>query len=263
MKTSTSSCAQSRSVVDLATLRVACAECSLSELCVPLGLDAGDLERLERVISRGRPVARGKRIYDAGEPFRSLYAIRSGSVKTYRTDADGQTQITSFHLPGELIGAEAIATGEHALTAEAIEDVSLCELPFERLDDLSAEIPSLHHQLLKLMSREILIEQEQIIVSGHRKPEQRVAHFLLMLSERSNLRGFDGRCLRLSMPRGDIGNYLGLALETVSRQLSRLQQSALITVNNRDIEIRDLDALRAEAGVTATKSAKAAREHAS
>lgn len=251
MKSTSPSCPSHGSVVDLSSLRVACADCSLSELCVPLGLEEGDLDRLERIISRGRPVARGSRVYDAGDAFRSLYAIRSGSVKIYRTDAEGDTQIMSFHLPGEIIGVEAIATGTHTLTAEALEDLSLCELPFDRLDTLATQIPNLHHQLLRLMSREVLIEQEQIIVSSHRKPEQRVAHFIVMMSERSQLRGCDGLCLRLGMRRGDLANYLGLALETVSRQLTRLQQVGWIRVSNRDIEILDLDALRREAGIAA------------
>lgn len=218
-------------------IRRACSSCSLRELCLPYGISAEEMARLDQIVMRRRPVSRQAVLFHQGEPMSSIYAVRSGSVKSTTLATDGGEQITGFHLPGELIGLDAIATGTHGCTVTALETSSVCELPFDQLDTLSGQIPGLRRQLLRLTAREIRQDQRALLMLGQKNAEQRLATLLLNLSGRLQQRGLSATQFRLSMPRGDIANYLGLAVETVSRLLARFQEQGLLQVAGREVTL--------------------------
>ncbi|MBD3671555.1 MAG: fumarate/nitrate reduction transcriptional regulator Fnr [Gammaproteobacteria bacterium] len=235
-------------VVELSKIKVACKDCSLFQLCLPMGLESDDLEKLDVIIKRRRPVKRGEDLFRVGDGFRSIYAVRSGSIKTFSPTQDGQEQVTGFHLTGELLGLDAISNNYHPCTATALETTSVCEIPFERLEELGHQIPSLQRQLFRVMSREIFTEENHTLLLGKRNAEERLAAFLLSVSNRFKSRGFSPNEYNLSMSRNDIGNYLGLAVETVSRMFTRFQESGLLTVERKHVVIHDLDRLHDMAG---------------
>ncbi len=226
-------------VVSLKDITVACQACSLNEICLPVGIENKDMERLDAIIDRKRPLARGEHLFRIGDRFRSLYAVRSGSLKTYATSEDGQEQIMGFHLPGELVGLDAIANDVHPLAARALETTSICEIPFDSFESLSNQLPSLQRQMLRVMSQEIHNDEQNMLTLGQRSAEERLAAFLISLSNRYRRRGFSSTQFNLTMSRGDIGNYLGLALETVSRLFTRFQNEGLLKVERRNIELID------------------------
>lgn len=235
-------------IIDINAIKVACQECSLNGLCLPLGLDHKELTRLDDIIERKSPLNRGDHLFRVGDEFRSVFAVRSGSLKSYATTEEGHEQIIGFHFPGELVGLDAISESEHPLAAKALETTSICAIPYEQLEYLVGEMPSLRSQLMRLMSREISHDEQNIITLGQKSADERLAAFLMGLSERFRQRGFSATEFNLSMSRGDIGNYLGLALETVSRLLTRFQQDNLIKVDRKFIEIIDRKRLSAKAG---------------
>jgi CRP/FNR family transcriptional regulator len=239
---------KSEKVVSLKDIKVACGECSLNEICLPVGVDGADLNRLDSIIDRKHPLSRGDHLFRNGDRFRSLYAVRSGSLKTYATSAHGQEQVMGFLLPGELVGLDAIADGCHPLSAKALETTSICEIPFTDLASLSEQLPTLQHQLLRIMSKEIRDDEHNMLVLGQKSAEERLAAFLISLSNRFRRRGFSPNQFNLSMSRGDIGNYLGLALETVSRLFTRFQNENLLRVDRKHIELLDRERLCAYAG---------------
>lgn len=226
-------------VVSLKEIKVACQACTLTEICLPVGMGDADLERLDSMIDRKRPLARGDHLFHIGDTFQCLYAVRSGSLKTYSTSEDGQEQVMGFHLPGELIGLDAIAEGRHPLAARALETTSLCEIPFTGLERLSRQLPTLQHQLLRVMSQEIRNDEQNMVTLGQKSAEERLASFLISLSGRFRRRGYSENQFNLSMSRSDIGNYLGLALETVSRLFTRFQNEGLLRVERKHIELLD------------------------
>jgi CRP/FNR family transcriptional regulator, anaerobic regulatory protein len=231
-------------VINISSIQVACENCSLHQLCLPLELSHNDIEELERIIKRRRPLQRGEHLFQAGDDFTSIYAIRSGSVKTFTTTDDGQEQVTGFHLPSELVGLDAITTDSHNCTARALETTSVCEIPFNRLQELGTRIPGLQRQLLRIMSREILEDQDLMIWLGKKTAEERLASLLLRISKRFNDRNFSAREFNLSMSRTDIANYLGLAVETVSRLFSRFQTDGLLSVDRKHVVIEDMEGLQ-------------------
>ena len=231
-------------VISLSSIQVACETCSLHQLCLPLELSHSDIEELERIIRRRRPLQRGENLFQAGDPFTAIYAIRSGSLKTFTNTDDGQEQVTGFHLPSELVGLDAITTERHNCTARALETTSVCDIPFNRLQELGARIPGLQRQLLRIMSREILEDQDLMIWLGKKSAEERLASLLLRISKRFTERNFSAREFNLSMSRTDIANYLGLAVETVSRLFSRFQAEGLLSVDRKHVVIEDMDALQ-------------------
>jgi len=235
-------------VVSLKDIKVACRECSLNEICLPVGVADDDMQLLDDIIERKRPLARGDHLFRHGDGFQSLYAVRSGCLKTYTTSEDGQEQVMGFHLPGELVGLDAIADNSHPLSAKALETTSVCEIPFPDLESLSTQLPSLQHQLLRVMSQEIRSDEDNMVVLGQKSAEERLAAFLIGLSKRFQRRGFSPNQFNLSMSRGDIGNYLGLALETVSRLFTRFQNEGLLRVDRKHIELLDRDKLIAYSG---------------
>ena len=228
-----------------------CQDCSISQLCIPLGLNSDELDELDNIIERKKPIQKGQELFKAGEPLKSLYAIRAGTVKSYTITEQGDEQITAFHLAGDLVGFDAINTGSHPSFAQALETAMVCEIPYEILDDLSGKMPRLRQQIMRLMSNEINGDQQMILLLSKKTAEERLAAFLHGLSSRYAQRGFSPREFRLTMTRGDIANYLGLTVETVSRLLGRFQKSDLIEVDGKYIRILDLPLLARLAGVPA------------
>ena len=232
-------------VVSLENIKVACKNCSLSSLCLPMALAPEDVERLDEIVKRNRPLHRGDHLFREADPFKALYIVKTGSVKTYAPVQDGGEQVLGFHLPGEIIGLDAIQKGEHGCSARVLETTAVCEIPFEQLEELSSSIASLQHQMFKLLSKEIGQDTEMLLLLGKRNAEERLAAFLLSLSERFGRRGFSPRDFYLSMSRHEIGNYLGLAVETVSRLFTPFQDEGLLQVERKHIQLQDLDGLRA------------------
>jgi len=231
-------------VVTLNDLKVACENCSLSRLCLPMGLDDKDITRLDQIINRTKPHHRNDYLFREGDSLKGIYAVKTGSIKTYISREDGSDQVLGFHLPGEIIGLDAIETGTHGCTAKVLETTAVCLIPYEKLEKLSIEIPSLQHQMFRLMSREITNESNMLILLGKRNADERLATFLLSLSQRYKQRGFSATEFNLSMSRNEIGNYLGLAVETVSRLFTRFQDEGILKVERKHIELLDLEGLQ-------------------
>lgn len=244
--------------VNLDQIKVACKDCNLFQLCLPVGIDEKELEELDNIIKRRRPLKRGDHLFQVGSPFQSIYAVRSGSIKTYTPTEDGYEQVTGFHLPGELLGLDAINLEHHPCAAKALETTSLCEIPFNRLEELSTHLPSLQHQMLKIMSKEILHDHSLLMLLGKKSAEERLAALLLSLSNRYQQRGFSPTDFYLSMSRNDIGNYLGLAVETVSRLFSRFQEEGVLDVQRKHVCITDLVQLRRIANTKGTEQLRGA-----
>lgn len=236
-------------VVNIKAIKVACKDCSLHQLCLPKSINDTDMEKLDEIIQRKRPFKRGEHLFQVGQPFHSIFVVRSGAVKTYTPTLDGGEQVTGFHLPGELLGLDAIGNGNHPCAAKALETTSVCEVPFDNLEDLSHEIPSLQHQLLMLMSKEIKDDQDVMLLLGKKTAEARLAAFLLSISERFKKRGFSATEFNLSMSRNDIANYLGLAVETVSRMFTRFHEEGLLDAERKHIKLNDLSKLCEIAGI--------------
>jgi CRP/FNR family transcriptional regulator, anaerobic regulatory protein len=219
------------------TLRAACSQCNLRELCLPLGLNDAELNRIDDMIGTRRRVKRGQHLYSAGEAFTSIYAIRSGFFKTGVLAEDGRDQVTGFQMAGEVLGMDGISNEQHTCDAVALEDSEVCAIPFAELERLSTEIRSLQHHIHKIMSREIVRDHGVMMLLGTMRAEERLAAFLLNLSQRFSLRGYSASEFHLRMTREEIGSYLGLKLETVSRTLSRFQEEGLISVQQKHIQL--------------------------
>ncbi|MCX7945436.1 MAG: helix-turn-helix domain-containing protein [Hydrogenophilus sp.] len=225
-------------------LRIACAQCNLLELCLPVGLPPEELKKLDALVSLRRRIARHQSLFQANAPFEALYAVRAGFFKTTLTLSDGREQVTGFQMSGELLGLDGISSGRHAVTAIALEDSEVCVLDYSRLETLIHEIPPLMTQFHKILSREIVREQGVMTLLGSMRAEERLAAFLLNLSQRFAARGFSPTQFRLRMTREEIGSFLGLKLETISRTLSAFQEAGLIDVDRREITLLNRDALR-------------------
>lgn len=239
-----------RKVIDLPSSNVTCNECSLHQLCLPQSINGNELDKLDNIIERKKPLKRNEYLFQVGSPFDSIYVVRSGSLKTYSPTIDGQEQVTGFHLPGELLGLDAIGSGQHPCVAKALETTSVCEIPFESLEELTQSMPTLQHQLLRLMSKEIFDDQELMLLLGKKTAEARLSAFLLSISLRFKQRGFSSTEFYLSMSRNDIANYLGLAVETVSRMFTRFQEDGIINAERKHIVINDWDTLQQLAGIS-------------
>ena len=229
-------------------LKSACSKCNLRELCLPGGLSDTELDQLDNLIRTRRSFRKGEHAYRAGDPFDSLYAVRAGFFKTTLLNEDGRDQVTGFHMAGELMGLDGISTDTHPCDAVALEDSELCVIPFARLEELSRETPSLQRHLHKIMSREIVTDQSVMMLLGTMRAEERIAAFLLNLSQRMTSRGYSPSEFYLRMTREEIGSYLGLKLETVSRVFSRFQNDGLIAVQQKHIRILDIPKLRTIVG---------------
>nr|WP_282571301.1 fumarate/nitrate reduction transcriptional regulator Fnr [Methylonatrum kenyense] len=225
-------------------IKAVCETCSLNELCLPVGLEREDVEALDRIVERRRPLEKGHRLYRAGSSFGAVYAVRTGALKSSVLAEDGEEQVTAFHLPGEMLGLDAISFGTHPSTAVALETSSVCEIPFGELEGLAEQVPGLQRQLLRVMSKEIFQEQEMLQALARRTAEQRLAILLLSLGDRFGRRGLSPTRFLLPMSRQDLSNYLGLAPETMSRLFKRFQESGWITVSRREVSLKDPDGLQ-------------------
>lgn len=224
--------------------KTSCGTCRLNTLCLPLSLHLDDVDQLNRIVQRGRPLHKGEHLYRAEDPFDSLFAIRSGAVKASTLNEQGEEQVTGFYLPGELVGLDGIADNRYTNTVVALETSSICEIPFEQMEDLSLKIPSLQRNVFQLLSREITQDQQLISLLSKSSAEERVATLLLSLSSRHQRRRLSPTVFRLPMSRTDIGNFLGLTIETISRVFSRLQQQKVLSVDKKEIHILDMEQLR-------------------
>lgn len=228
-----------------ATLKQRCSTCSLRELCLPLGLDAQELLKLDELVNRRRRVFAGQHLYRAGDRFQALTAVRVGFFKTYEASKGGQEYITAFPMTGEIMGLDAISGGVHQGNALALEDSEVCEIPFTRLESLLCDLPRLQRQFHKLLSGTIANDHSLMVVLGTLPAELKVAAFLLSLADRLEARGATSSTVHLPMSREEIGNYLGLKLETVSRMFSKLRDDGLISNEGRKTTIRDHARLKA------------------
>lgn len=245
----THSAAPRASLILVRDLKARCNSCSMRELCLPVGLEPAALGELETVVSSRTRLKKGDTLYRAGERFSALYAIRLGSCKTTIPAEDGREQIAGYHMLGDIIGLDGIGTDRHGCQAVALEDSEVCVLPFERLEELARAVPSLQRNLLQFLSREIAREQNTMLLLGSMRAEERLAVFLLNLSDRYRRRGYSSTEFVLRMTREEIGSYLGLKLETVSRLFSRFQEEGLLQVQGRGLKLLDLPALRQLAGL--------------
>lgn len=229
--------------ISFRALSDSCKTCSLAELCLPRGLQAEELSSLDDLIKDRRVIHSGDLLFKEDSENHYIYAVRSGSVKTFTLTESGEEQVLGFHLPGEIIGLAGLDQSIHNCSCKALETSSICELPLNELESICMSIPSLHKQLLKLISREISQDHKMLLLLARKNSDQRVATFLLSLSGRFKLRGLSSESFLLSMSRQDIANYLGLAVETVSRILSKFDEDKVVEVTRRSIEIKDHDRL--------------------
>jgi CRP/FNR family transcriptional regulator, anaerobic regulatory protein len=225
-----------------------CRDCSLASLCLPLSLNMEDMDALDDIVKRGRPLKKGEFLFRQGDAFGSLFAVRTGALKTFSLSDGGEEQITGFHLPSELVGLSGVDTESYPVSAQALETTSVCEIPFERLDELAVQLPQLRRQLMRVMSREIRDDQQMMLLLSKKTADERIATFLVNLSARFRARGFSAQQFRLAMSRNEIGNYLGLAVETVSRVFTRFQQNKLLEAEGKEVHILDPIELCALAG---------------
>jgi CRP/FNR family transcriptional regulator, anaerobic regulatory protein len=225
-------------------IKVTCSNCNLLELCMPFGLTPSELERVDGVVANRRKVKRGSLLFRNGDRFTSLYAIRTGFFKTCIASEDGREQVTGFQMAGEIIGLDGIVNDNHTCDAIALEDAEVCVMPFDRLEELSREVNTLQRHVHKVMSREIVREHGVMLLLGSMCAEERLAAFLVNLIERLHARGFSQTEVVLRMTREEIGSYLGLKLETVSRTFSKLVDESIVEVKQRHVRILNVDALR-------------------
>lgn len=213
--------------------------CSLRQLCLPAGISAEELQRLDDIVRRRRPIAQNERLYRLGDPLVAVYVARDGAFKTVAISEAGEEQIVGFHLPGELIGLDALGAGEHRCEAVALTTANVCEVPFEQLSEVASQLPGLQQQLLRVIGQSVGRDHDHLGILVRRQAVERIALFLHGLAERYRNIGQSGLEFRLPMSREDIAHYLGLALETVSRGFGKLQDDGVIAVVGRRIEIRD------------------------
>ena len=230
-------------VIDITSLHSVCEQCGIHKLCMPVGLNTGDMDALDRIIKRRRPLERGQHLYQAGDTFQSIFALRSGSIKSYVMTEDGEEHIIGIKMPGDLLGLSDLNNSHYTRSAKALEICSICEIPYDRFEHLTQTIPELHHHILGAMSREIHHEQDRVTMCKKLSAEARLAGLLLTLSQRFSQRGFSATDFNLSMSRSDIANMLGLAVETVSRLFTQFQEYNLLIVERKHVKLLDLAGL--------------------
>ena len=223
---------------------VRCSTCGLGQFCLPVGMAAEDAGRMDELVQQRVRLGRGESLFRFEDGLDAVYGIRFGTLKTYLELADGRQQITGFHLPGEIVGLDGLGRSSHASTAIALEDSEVCVIPVRDLSSLANHLPSLQRQLMRLMSREIEQDQQMLLSLGTMRAEERLAVFLVSLSERLAARGYSSSAFVLRMSREEIGNFLGLTLETVSRLFSRFAKSGVLRIQQKQVEILDMPALR-------------------
>jgi len=213
-------------------------------LCLPVGLKETDLAQLDAVLGNRIKLKKGESLFRNGAQFTALYAVRLGSLKTTVLSDDGREQVSGYHMPGDLLGLDGMSDDRHGCEAVALEDTELCVMPFARIEEVAREVPALQHNLHRILSREIESDHKVMLLLGSMRAEERLAAFLLNLSDRYRSRGYSSTEFVLRMTREEIGSYLGLKLETVSRLFSRFQEEGLVTVAGRSVKIIDLAMLK-------------------
>jgi CRP/FNR family transcriptional regulator len=224
--------------------KVVCSSCNLRELCMPVGLDQKDMHKLDEIVTVRKKIKQGDLLFENGEIFTSLYAIRTGFFKTSVASEDGREQVTGFQMAGEIIGLDGIVNDRHTCNALALEDAEVCVMPFDHIEDLSREFPVLQKHVHKIMSREIVREHGMMMLLGNMSAEERLANFLVNLVQRLFARGQSQSEFILRMSREEIGSYLGLKLETVSRTFSKYSEEGIIEVKQKHIKILKPDLLK-------------------
>lgn len=224
-------------VLDLIQLRRGCTYCSVRQLCLPGGIGADELQQLDRIVQHRRQIARGERLFRLGDPLTAVFVAREGAFKSVSISEDGEEQVLGFHLPGELIGLDALGTGEHRCEGVALTAANVCEVPYDQLAKVAAQIPNLQQQLLRVIGQSVGRDHDHLGILVRRQANERIALFLHSLGERYRNIGHSDRQFQLPMSREDIARFLGLALETVSRTFTRLQDDGIIAVTGRRIEI--------------------------
>ena len=230
--------------INIDQFKISCSQCSLNELCFPHGMDASGLDELDKVVGRRTSDKAGDYLYREGEPCSAIYAVRSGSVKTIKQNASGESQIVGFHLPGELLGFDGFASDKFECSAQFLETTSVCELPLSSLESLCHSIPTLQHQMRRIMGLEVKNDHELLLLLGKMNADEKLATFLLNMSTRMKQRNWKELEFNLSMPRQDIANYLGLAVETVSRLITQFHEKGLVKIDKRNIKITNIDSLK-------------------
>ena len=240
--------------IDIDHLKVSCTDCTLRELCFPNGMNDEELVNMDAVVEQPKPIHKNDYLYHDGDNAVALYAVRSGCVKTMAESANGEEQIVGFHLPGEICGLDGFGEGVHTCNAVALETSSICELPLDKLESYCARIPGLQRQMRRIMGKEVSSDHKLLLLLGKMTSEERLASFLLSLSSRMHERQWSAEAFNLNMPRQDIANYLGMAVETVSRLFASFQSQKIIEVDRRHITILDMKRLKLMVGECESKS---------
>ena len=220
-----------------------CSNCQLAAICLPIALETQEMNRLDEIIQRGRPIHRGDHVFRAKDQFASIYAVRSGALKTYTVTEDGREQVTGFYLPGEIFGMDGMGKSHHTDSAKALETSAICEIPFSQLKSLSSQISGLQNNIFQVIGNGINYDRQLITLLSKNSAEERIASLLVSISSRHSRRKLSSSAFHLPMSRTDIANYLGLTVETVSRIFSRFQKQSIMAVDNKDVTILDLDKL--------------------
>ena len=220
-----------------------CSTCMMGSVCLPVGMPSSEVAKLDELVKERLRIEKGQPLFQHGTALDALFALRTGSIKTQIIEASGQQQITGFYLPGEIVGLDGMLDGIHSSTAIAMEDSEVCVVKLDDIDEISRYVPSLQHQVRRLMSKEIARSHQVLLALGSMRSEQRLAAFLINLSQRLAALGYSSTDFIMRMSREEIGNYLGLTLETVSRLFSRFAREGVIRVNQREVKILDMAAL--------------------
>ncbi len=221
-----------------------CGNCHVQEFCLPTALDGKGVNLMDNVVNRRFVLAKGDHLYRVGDTFHGIYAIKCGALKSRGVTADGREQLTGFYLEGELVGLDAIDQDIYPYDAVALMPTEVCQLSFNALTEASSQAPHLLRALTRVMAREIRREEQVVMLLGSATAEQRVARFFINLYERLEKRGAEHNIITLVMSRQDIGNYLGLAIETVSRQFRKLQDQGIVLIDKRNITVLDMQLLK-------------------
>ncbi len=230
------------STVDLDELRRNCGYSAINDFRLPAGLSVGEIQTLNTTVRDRLPLDRGHMLFHQGGSFGALYVVRAGSLKTFVEDSEGDLQILGFHLPGDIMGIGGLTNEHYPCSAEALERSNVCELRYAQLQEVSASVPALHHQLIRVISGALLTDQRHLVMMGKQQAQRRLAFFIRRMADRYERLSRDPLALTLSMSRSDIANYLGLALETVSRLFTKMESDGLLAVNRKSVRIlrRDL-----------------------
>ncbi len=226
-----------------------CSVCVLGQFCLPVGISSSDLAKIDTLVKDRVRLQKGETLYRYGDPLNAVYSVRFGTLKTEYGLEDGRQQVIGFHLPGEILGLDGIGNGEYQSEAIALEESEVCIIRYSAFEDLARQIPVLQQQFHRILSRELTQDQRHLLSLGSLRAEERLAAFLLNLSQRLAARGYQDNEFDLRMSRVEIGSYLGIQIETVSRMLSRFAESGLIQIKQRHIKLIDLDGLYELAGL--------------